>query len=129
MLAPIANPQPTPIDIYKAKLLVAVPTAIPIPAPIANPSEILIARLVDLFSLNVLLIISFSFCKCIQKSLIVAVLCSLKGVCLITHFAYTFLYIPVYEKLQTFDSQGVKAGDPDHLSSVKIDHLKPELIP
>jgi len=41
----------------------------------------------------------------------------LTGVCPITHSAYLFLWIPA------------KVGDTDHPSPVKIDHLKPELIP
>ena len=29
------------------------------------------------------------------------------GVCLITYFAYLFIWIPVHEKFQIFDSQGL----------------------
>jgi len=47
----------------------------------------------------------------------------------IIHFAYIFLWIPVHDKLQIFDSQGAKARVTDNPSPVKIDHLKPELIP
>jgi hypothetical protein len=35
------------------------------------------------------------------------ILCMLTGVCLITHFAFLFLWIPVHEKFQLFDYQGL----------------------
>ena len=52
-----------------------------------------------------------------------------KGVCPITPFSYLLLWIIECEKFQIFDSQGAKAGDSNRSSPVKIDYLKPELIP